>query len=726
MGRFQILLLIYFLFAPSWAADICSTNAVFSSIPYFKTPESSLSLASSCGAHCSSDEKCASYAIGEGLCLHFKEAVEKITTTASLSPIEFFDKGCHSSKYSDAEKFVLNKTSIANDARSIFMTPSVLITNSSFSPLVEASFLLDDKTPATTQKYADEPLLTVVARDSQKARSVHAADFYDSTCILDPSKPEEKFNILGSNFIPLINQDGNTLRPLPAPTSEAEANAMGPPWEYALPEFFFQKPENAEGEIYDIVLTGATPQYVAKTAEGAVVLTDASTGTTPVNRNGQDIITSIFGVDCKGRITVTQDGSRYTWDVSAGGGSTAFTAGLDASNRSMVAYPLKMRPKNRGSSRRSQYTEGAAPRCPNNPPGLVSRVFPGARPLEPNGCGTPSTIHLIPDLTFGDCCNDHDNCYDNCEDSWESCNNKFHKCMRGPGCEYFNHWYSYLVYVICLNIADFYAWVVSQEPGRQAFISSTHDRCGCYCPESAGLCGRADRDNKCISMFGSDVRNCGACGKECPSKAICNSGNCTCPADECDGQCISLQTNPNNCGTCGNKCSTGYCLDGQCTDPPTDKCAPLQAFPNGDFSNGGEGWRTCEIPGCGGYVDFSGQTAYINMLNMPGDVSLDLKTEVNLCPRQAYDLSFTLGLLSGGGTCQFKYTFGSQDWSIGYNFPKVNSNSSMGPFDIPAQGLEDGDGSDTSIFRMEFTALISCVGGPVEIIVDDFNLVPSH
>ncbi len=90
-------------------------------------------------------------------------------------------------------------------------------------------------------------------------------------------------------------------------------------------------------------------------------------------------------------------------------------------------------------------------------------------------------------------------------------------------------------------------------------------------------------DNGCEAALASDVNNCGACAKRCPSysnaTARCDAGLCTvtCNAtgsDECDGLAATvcetdLRSNVSNCGSCGKICpsdtnSSAACSDGTC------------------------------------------------------------------------------------------------------------------------------------------------------------------
>ena len=192
------------------------------------------------------------------------------------------------------------------------------------------------------------------------------------------------------------------------PTSEAQVKALGPFQNLIFAPFFFQQPAGAPAGVYDIVLARSPPMYIAKTPQGQVMLTTSSTGASYVRRNGVQMATTIFGLDCKGRISVTQGGQKFTWDVS--GSSTTMTAGIASSNKTMLVAPLDKRSPQR-LARRNKYTEGYAPRCPNSPPNLVAKVFPGARGLNPNGCGPANGIDFVPDFNFGKCCDAHDNWY---------------------------------------------------------------------------------------------------------------------------------------------------------------------------------------------------------------------------------------------------------------------------------------------------------------------------
>lgn len=321
--------------------------------------------------------------------------------------IKFYDRICAPVKptpppsATTATSGIPNSTATAGggiDIGGTITTPNIQSTDS--PPLVSSAvvFPTEDKSFTATYTYEDDPLPTIVAMGTAplaEGLPAPTAGLPDLPCVLDPTSTDQ-FNILGSNFRPLVSQARNGLVPLPSPTSEAQAKAMGPVSQLTFATFSFSKPINAPAGVFDIVLAGSTPQYLAKTSQGALVLTSSSTGATQIRRNGQNIITSIFGVDCKGRLTVTQAGVSYIWDIT--GESTRFTAGTSV--KGMVTRSLKRaatidRSRKR---RRNQWNEGQAPRCPADPPNLVAKVAPNARKPAVNGCGAAKGFDFVPGL----------------------------------------------------------------------------------------------------------------------------------------------------------------------------------------------------------------------------------------------------------------------------------------------------------------------------------------
>ncbi|KAI0387449.1 hypothetical protein F5Y04DRAFT_274302 [Hypomontagnella monticulosa] len=696
-------------------SNICGVSGISFQLPYFTTIIPSRNYTLGCSTLCSNDSRCQTYAVGAGLCFHYDKSISTELLTNFPSPIKFYDQTCA------PIKGALGPSSVSE----------------AISSINEGSY------PTTHAYGGDSPLMIKATGTTpfEKGLGGPTSSPTEPSCILDPNDVDDQFNILGSNFVPLVRQGDDKLQPLPAPTSEAEANAMGPPDDYPLPVFFFQKPDNAPVGVYDIALlgpSGETLQYVAMTSEGDVVLTTSSTGTTTRKENGSEFTTSIFGVECDGHITAAHGGSQYTWDISTDGTSTAFTASIVPSKKTMIAYSLRRKAESRRKLRiRNKYTEGIAPRCPKEPPGLVARAFPGARPPASNGCGPAKGFNPVPNFSFGSCCDAHDICYDDCENgTFEQCNEAFHHCMSTTGCDPLKgRWGGGIDYLACLKAADFYAWAVSTELGQDAFKNSTKERCGCYCPEAQGLCGRGDGNHRCSPINGTDVNNCGACGKVCPGKSTCYNGKCFCPNDQCDDLCVNLRNNANNCGACGKKCATGYCVEGKCKDPRTDVCVPV-AIPNGDFSQDGDGWtacgRLCFAKKDDG-VTFENQTA---VFAINGNGELNIETNVKMCPEMAYELSLTTQRLSGNSSCIFKYQFGERDWSPNYDFSRDYGKHSMGPYNASAFQIGDfGTSSNGLGLDMKFTMVVVCesysrgwLGGDNQVLlaVDDFDLAPAQ
>ncbi|KAK0652527.1 hypothetical protein B0T16DRAFT_454888 [Cercophora newfieldiana] len=97
----------------------------------------------------------------------------------------------------------------------------------------------------------------------------------------------------------------------------------------------------------------------------------------------------------------------------------------------------------------------------------------------------------------------------------------------------------------------------------------------------------------------TDVKNCGACKKECPSGAVCENGVCSSP--ECDGV---GQFNLQGCGNSGCMCArsagvseTHFCAvaDTQCADQLTDDCTTNADCQKGEICGFASGcsMRTC-------------------------------------------------------------------------------------------------------------------------------------
>ena len=83
--------------------------------------------------------------------------------------------------------------------------------------------------------------------------------------------------------------------------------------------------------------------------------------------------------------------------------------------------------------------------------------------------------------------------------------------------------------------------------------------CAILCDPGYDVC-----NNNCAN-FQSDDHNCGGCGATfaCDSVHACRAGVCACK-NTCDGICVDFQSDPNNCGACGHGCLGAACVEGWC------------------------------------------------------------------------------------------------------------------------------------------------------------------
>ena len=279
------------------------------------------------------------------------------------------------------------------------------------------------------------------------------------TCMIVPGRADATFQLLEpKDRVPLVKRNDGTLGMFPTPKSEAEFNALPPVEKIKFASFALLSSENG---LFDLVINASPRQYVAKKANGKVTLVDEPT-------NNDRLATSIFDVTCEGRMTVRIGSQYYTWTASDSG--LVMEAALDAPD---TMYTLPDSPAAQETRRRRQTKsqQGSTPRCPWTPNNLEARRFPGSRDNNPNKCGSSS--FKVPDLSFGSCCDQHDNDFDDCGMTFEEGNNRFLSCMRGSGCNHLNHWYSYPLYLGCLSTAQFYYNVVSSFAGQLAFCKSS-------------------------------------------------------------------------------------------------------------------------------------------------------------------------------------------------------------------------------------------------------------
>lgn len=304
-------------------------------------------------------------------------------------------------------------------------------------------------------------------------------------CLIQPNSTKSRFRLTGPDFWPLVPTAEKQLQPLPGALTEEqrEINSLQGNVSfdhfYQAPEFFFQQSTSAPAGVYDLVTAGSEPQYVAKTADGGLVLLPASTGSTGQKDNGQTpaAVTSIFTVDCDGRIGVMHDGVSYSWKIDADGKGTSFTAGAHSADWTMTAFDLDtfknaLNLEKSHHELRSLEKRDEGLRCP---PGQHAELKPGATPAFSNGCGSVTTKKLVPELFFHGCCDAHDICYDNCDKpSCHQCNLEFLGCMKGVCSKK-----KIFVKQFCRFAADVYYHAVEGSQGCGLFAKYNRDRCDC-------------------------------------------------------------------------------------------------------------------------------------------------------------------------------------------------------------------------------------------------------
>jgi len=139
-----------------------------------------------------------------------------------------------------------------------------------------------------------------------------------------------------------------------------------------------------------------------------------------------------------------------------------------------------------------------------------------------------------------------------------------------------------------------------------AIVPCNQGKCGApSCPQPNSTLCTLENYYYCANL-GSDNKNCGACGKACPSAwQSCVNGTCACPQaqpDLCQDpnafggyRCTNMQQDVNNCGKCMNGCGYGFaCIKGSCTCPSPNAvcgydCVPIQS----DTSNCGQCGHQC-------------------------------------------------------------------------------------------------------------------------------------
>lgn len=231
-------------------SDICGApgqrKAIPSSISIFKAERS----ASGCKAFCKRSSGCKSFAIGGNICWLFRSAAGLNFSYTKNSQYTFYDIGCTISSPvssttgpSAGASTATSGTSAVAPATTPGPDPVPGDSPSVTDAVDPAAFPTDDPEFTNTYTYTqyDLPTVSIMGTAPNTVGVPPPSDVPAPPCMLDATSTTNQFNVLGSDFVPVV-ASGTNLVPLASPTSEAQANAFGPADQYPLPAFYFEKP----------------------------------------------------------------------------------------------------------------------------------------------------------------------------------------------------------------------------------------------------------------------------------------------------------------------------------------------------------------------------------------------------------------------------------------------------------------------------------------------------
>ncbi|KAI4861962.1 hypothetical protein F4820DRAFT_460540 [Hypoxylon rubiginosum] len=776
----------YYDKACATSTDMCQVNGFRSLLnqPFSSSAKLTDNNFKGCSALCKATSGCNSFSIElvtGGKCRLYKNALVKDFTPDPKNLNLYWDIKCPRDVVADPGGSLGTYTattsvpSLTTEAAVTF-TPatepaSVLTTNDpAYTPSGPQVTPDDDDEFISTYTYEEFALPTVVAAGSPPVTTgiSQPTNIPTAPCMVQPGA-SAPFSILNENFIPMVSRT-SSIGPLLQPTAQPAANdPILNPETLVLPAFYLSQPAGVT-TAYDLVYAGSsTPQYVAMTNTGAIVLVSASTGTAFKSNR----VTTIFNVDCYGRLSVSQGGNKYTWSTS-GTSSTLTKAASPANN--MKALPVsipavesarKHRRRNKELAERllakRSYSDGPAPKCPSSPANLVARTKPGYQLGEGNFCESLSEYWSISPFDFDGSCAVQSLCYDQCADyGWQSCNGIFGTMMILSCLDAFDSWWEVIPAVACAAQASYFTGVAATSSGRKLFYKAQGAMCRCYCSSPPDTCVYSSGDFYCADTHGSDDANCGNCGRQCGPNSKCRSGACGCPKDQCGTTCLDLRNNPKNCGSCGNVCDPAYCLDGRCYAPQPGDCVPEQSVYNNDFTSwypSFVNWTMAAYPGCalGSNIEFSATNYLANgksdpavlveMTSLPGGgcSAAMAQARVKMCPGVAYEFSFAMGYVNKVGDsavtsnadCTVRWLTGTPaSWdgndgfqsSDSYPIGKSNPNyKTFGPWKLHATEGDIGVTKVKKSLYVNLTAVIHCGnadGGAGRFVIRDIQMSP--
>ncbi|KAI1382160.1 hypothetical protein F4677DRAFT_439963 [Hypoxylon crocopeplum] len=765
------------------STDMCQVNGFRSAFtPAFSTSSKLADNSfNACSALCKKTSGCQSYSIElatGGKCRLYKKALVKDFTPDANNLNIYWDVNCPRAVGSPGPTLgpytpATTVPSLSTEAAVTFTPaadPTVLTTDSPpYSPTGAQVTPDDDDEFISTYTYEEYALPTVVAAGSPPITTgiSQPTAIPTAPCLVQVGS-QAQFSVLNENFIPMVSRTFDSIGPMLQPTKAPAADdPILNPETLSLPGFYLQQPSGVTG-VYDLVYAGSTPKFVAMTNTGKIVLVSASTGTSFKNNR----VTTIFSVDCYGRISVTQGSSKYTWSTS-GSSSTLVRASKPANN--MKALPkdipevesaFKHRRRNKQLAERlvkRSYTDGPAPKCPSSPANLVARTKQGYQLGEGNFCDNLSEYWSISPFDFDGSCAVQSLCYDQCADmGWQSCNGIFGTMMILSCLDAFDSWWEVIPAIACAAQASYFTGVAATKTGRDLFYKAQGAMCRCFCSSPPTTCTYSNGDFYCADIHGSDDANCGNCGRQCGPNSKCHSGNCGCPLDQCGTTCLDFRNNPNNCGSCGNVCNPSYCLDGRCYAPQPGDCVPEQSVTNNDFTSwypSFVNWTMAAYPGCtlGSNIEFSATNylsngksdpaVLVEMTSLPsqGCEAAMVQKQVKMCPGIKYEFTFAMGYVNKVGDsqvvsnadCTVRWLTGTpSSWNSNDNFQSSasypigisNANyKTFGPWTLHATEGDPGVTKVKKSLYVDLTAVIHCGnanGGAGRFVIRDIQMNP--
>ncbi|KXX74699.1 hypothetical protein MMYC01_207957, partial [Madurella mycetomatis] len=299
-----------------------------------------------------------------------------------------------------------------------------------------------------------------------------------ANCDFDPVNGGE-FGLLTPNGLSIVNQGGNAVE-------SADPDAVIPPLVYSHP------PAAPDG-VYDIVIPGASPLYLAvfKSGEVGFVGTSSNGQEYVSDPSGGEYVTSIWSLRCNGLTTAGIIGNvEFQFTVRDNGDIVVAAVFPTRKLRKVRDIPV---PEGFFVTPKEVVTPPGS-KCPSPVQHATTRDPPV--PLTSNGCGPADWRgYFVPNLEFEDACNFHDVCWSTCSETMTSCNTEFLNRMLAICAR--EHGAGTRMLAVCNNLARFYHSKVSGPAGAEVYTGAVQRYCECVCDDtSLTACGDQCVDTK--------------------------------------------------------------------------------------------------------------------------------------------------------------------------------------------------------------------------------------